>query len=83
MGHTYSVWMYFQRDLPVGCANVLVGRVGGETEQFVRVRLLIVRHEGCDRRRGDHSCHLSLKHPSGDDHPHFGFLRLTPRNQAA
>ena len=44
-GHTYSVWVDFQRYLPIGRADVLVGCVGRETEQFVGVCLWIFGHE--------------------------------------
>ena len=44
MGHTYSVWVYFQRELPVGRADVLVGCIGNETEQFVGVYFRIFGH---------------------------------------
>lgn len=46
MGHTYSVWVYFQRELPIGGADVLVGCIGREVKQFVRVYFWIVRHGG-------------------------------------
>jgi hypothetical protein len=48
MGHTYSVWVYFQRDLTICLANVLVGCVGREAEQVVGVYLWIAGHVGSD-----------------------------------
>jgi len=46
MSCTYSVWVYFERKLPIGRANVLVGCVGREAEQLVGVYLWIVGHVG-------------------------------------
>lgn len=42
---TYSVWVYFQGELPIGCADVLVVCFGREPEQFVGVNFWLAGHE--------------------------------------